>query len=227
MRITISCVCWISMAAVPATASEDSHTIGARGTLVFSDVTHTAIEARVADFQSTSDLPYQMYLVADVGYHVSGLNIVGIECGYLAQSDITFLDEDHELEVRELYLTVWYRRMIPVMWGMRLMPGMGVGYNWPRVKVSKPGPAAAKHKEELGQSTTVLQGSGVQYAAGIGLEIKIGKRGVFGYLDYQYRFGPPISGSPSNDGAIFFPEGSEFDFEGSYYGFGVGWRGEW
>ena len=122
---------------------------------------------------------------------------------------------------------IWYRRLLPVIGNIRLLPGAAIGYTWPFVDVQNYGPTAADAEEELGASTKVLSGSGVTYSVGVELEVGVVNKndnGVYISFDYRYRFGPTITASTRNDGHLFFPVGAEFDFEGHYFGLGVAWR---
>jgi hypothetical protein len=201
------------------------YTGGFRLQLFSSDATHTAIEQRLGAFQEDTDLPLPLYVVLALAFG-RGHNIGEVE-GAWGTTKRSFLDDEHTFEVNEFYAMLWYRRLVPVIGRVRLLPGAAIGYTWPYAKVHESDSSADGAESPTNENTKILSGSGVTYAAGVELEIGLftdAQGGLFLNLDYRYRFGPKISASTPNDGEIFFPGGSEFDFEGSYIGIGVALR---
>jgi len=147
------------------------------------------------------------------------------EFAYVFGSDTKFMDNDHYLEVQEWFVTLWYRRLVPIFWGFNFAPGAGAGYSWARVNVGKEGPSEADSPDELGASTSVLSGSDLMFVAGMQTDVKLHEWGTGEVLylnfDYRYRLKREYTTSFKNDGDIFFPNGSELEFDGHYFGVGV------
>jgi hypothetical protein len=202
------------------------NTAGFRVQLFFGEPTHFAIERRVADFQEDNDFGPYIYAMLAAALGVGDYNIGEAEAAF-GMADQSFLDDDHSLSVDEFYVMFWYRRLIPMIGNVRLLPGVAIGYTWPYAKLQYYDPSTAEDDEPIREDSIILSGSGVTYAAGIELEIGIYKAkygAVYLSLDYRHRFGPKIVASTRNGGDVFFPDRVGFDFEGDYFGFGLSWR---
>ena len=191
----------------------------------WAQLTHQQIEHRIKTFQ-VAEKPTRyiaFYGTAGVRYKDHHFELDGL-ISWPMQYD--FLDEDHFLELWDLQLILWYRPAYSFTISdvfFSVLPGLGVGYAWPSMDV---GMYDEEVEYEVG--TTVISGSGAAYYIGIRFDI-LGLEGnpygeqMISYfaIDYRYRFNSRIKANIVNDGYIFFPEGTEFDFEGHYFAFGV------
>jgi len=220
--LAIGCLC----VAINVDAQESNPTGVARFHFDYGDVVHTAIEDRIGAFQADTKLPASMSMLMSMGVGSSRSNNYGeAEFAYVFSSGLEFLDQDHYIEIQEWYAALWYRRFVPLFYGLNLAPGAAVGYSWARANLGKEGPASGDSEDELGASTTVLRGSDVMFAVGTQVEIQLLEWGtgetLYLNFDYRYRLKRRYNASTNNDGDIFFPGGSEFEFDGHYYGIGV------
>lgn len=191
------------------------------------EIHHSMIEESVGAFQEDNDLSghWPGGIIGGVRYRKYFFEL---EWSMLWGPRIDFMDEDHFLEIDETKLVVWCRRIIRVPLGKLhfvVLPGAGVGYSWAGATVAKYGSAETN---KPANTTEVLTSSDVMFSAGINVECRLfsymenGKRvGIYAGFSGTYQFDGPREAEIANDGYIFFPGGSEFDFSGYYFGFGI------
>lgn len=198
-----------------------------------SDIKHSAIESRLADFQSNTELsggPYPSFLVG-VRRHATRLELDI----YIARNDLAdFLDPDHYFYVVGGQVLLWYRREIPIELGALkagLLPGAGIGYSSAIATVG----CDADHcqYEDNGTikylETDLLEAGALTFGLGVRLELKLfGRQSRLGTrrhsidlgIDYSYRF-PDMSAKTINEGDVFFPTPTEFAVSGHYIALGL------
>jgi len=188
---------------------------------VYRNVSHSSIEGRIGIFQSDNELPHNIFPKIILGIRRKN-NILELDGSFdFSGNDHIFLDRGHIIQVNEWHLQVWFRRQVPldlINNRMHLLPGAGLGYSWADLEVG----------EDSENTLRMLTGSDYIFAIGMRLDMELtqlreGLEDISAYLvfDYQYRFDNGITANTENDGYMFFPSGSEFDFSGHNIGLGI------
>jgi hypothetical protein len=198
-----------------------------------SDIKHSAIESRLADFQSNTELsggPHAAFLVG-VRRHATRLELDI----YVARNDLAdFLDPDHYFYVLGGQVLLWYRRELPIELGplkAGILPGVGIGYSSAIATVG----CDADHCRYKDNGTIkyletdLLEAGALTFGLGVRLELELfGRQSRLGTrrhsfdlgMDYSYRF-PDMSAKSINEGDIFFPTPTEFAVSGHYIALGL------
>ncbi len=234
---SIMMLAWTFVAALPAGVDAESNGQNAGNGAAWGvsvgfhiqegEVHHSMIEERVAAFQADNDLSTPWSFLCALGVRHRKY-VLDVEWSIPLGPRNDFMDEDHYIWISDTYVLVWCRRIVPFSLGkmdFAVLPGAGVGYSWASAGIGK---YDSEGPNEPRETQTVLEDTDVAFSIGINLECggtlfkeRGGLRGGFLEFTASYRFDDSREARTVNDGYFFFPGGSEFDFSGFYFGFGI------
>lgn len=146
-----------------------------------------------------------------------------------------FMDNNHEFDVDETRVLLWYRRVFRFRLGSTsasVLPGAGMGYSFAKAVLG----CTAEYCQREGDTgpendeTAVLEGSAAAFGFGVRFDAVLTSwhtarelSFVDIILDYSYRLGD-MPAKIINEGSFFFPAPTEFAASGHYFAIGLQYK---